>query len=100
MSTVSNTSPLLNLAIIGELEQVRSQFDRVLVPSAVVEEFHLEKGRPGSTALKRAVEEGWIVTQEPSDQALIRTLRQDLDKGESEAIALAAERESRPHLDR
>ena len=90
MPTVSNTSPLLNLAIIGKLELVMRQFGRVLVPPAVEEEFRLEEGRQGSSALREAMEEGWLATEAPSDEPLIRTLRQDLDRGESEAIALAA----------
>ena len=92
MPTISNTSPLLNLAIIGELKWVRRQFGQVLVPPSVVEEFRLEEGRPGSPALKEAIEEGWILTESPSNRPLIRTLRQDLDRGESEAIALATEK--------
>ncbi|MCS3940438.1 hypothetical protein GGP84_003090 [Salinibacter ruber] len=63
----------------------------MLVPPAVVKEFHLEEGRPGSSALRQAIEGGWIVEKEPSDDPLVRTLRQDLDQGESEAIALAVE---------
>ena len=94
MPTVSNTSPLLNLAIIGRLELVRAQFGSVVVPPAVVGEFRLEEGRPGSSALRRAVEDGWIAVEEPSDDPLIRTLRQDLDRGESEAITLAVEKEA------
>lgn len=94
MPIVSNTSPLLNLAIIGELEQVQTQFEHVLVPPAVVEEFRLEKERPGSSVLRQAVEDEWLVVNEPTDEALIRTLRQDLDEGEAEAIALAVERDA------
>ena len=94
MPTVSNTSPLLNLAIIGRLELVRAQFGSVVVPPAVAGEFRLEEGRPGSSALRRAVEDGWIAVEEPSDDPLIRTLRQDLDRGESEAITLAVEKEA------
>jgi len=94
MPTVSNTSPLLNLAIIGRLDLVRVQFGRVVVPPAVAGEFRLEEGRPGSSALRRAVEDGWIAVEEPSDDPLIRTLRQDLDRGESEAITLAVEKEA------
>ena len=94
MPTVSNTSPLLNLAIIGKLELVMRQFGRVLVPPAVEEEFRLEEGRQGSSALREAMEEGWLATEAPSDEPLIRTLRQDLDRGESEAIALAAEKKA------
>ena len=93
MVTVSNTSPLLNLAIIGRLEIVRAQFERVFIPPAVMEECCLEEGRPGSSALRQAAEE-WIIVVSPSDEALVRTLRQDLDQGESEAIALAVEKEA------
>ena len=35
-----------------------------------------------------------VVEKEPSDAPLIRTLRQDLDLGESEAITLAVEKEA------
>jgi predicted nucleic acid-binding protein len=94
MPTVSNTSPLLNLAIIGRLELARAQFGSVVVPPAVAGEFRLEEGRPGSSALRRAVEDGWIAVEEPSDDPLIRTLRKDLDRGESEAITLAVEKEA------
>ena len=94
MPTVSDTSPLLNLAIIGRLELARAQFGSVVVPPAVAGEFRLEEGRPGSSALRRAVEDGWIAVEEPSDDPLIRTLRQDLDRGESEAITLAVEKEA------
>jgi hypothetical protein len=69
MPIVSNTSPLLNLAIIGELELVREQFTRVFVPQAVVEEFRLGKHRPGSEALRQAVESKWLVVEDPSDKA-------------------------------
>lgn len=58
MPTVSNTSPLLNLAIIGELELVRAQFHFVFIPPAVVDEFQLETGRPGTLALARALDDG------------------------------------------
>ena len=81
MPVVSNTSPLLNLAIIGELELVCEQFTRVFVPPAVVEEFRLDEGRSGSEALQQAVESEWLVVEDPSEEALVRTLRQDLDRG-------------------
>jgi len=57
MATVSNTSPLLNLAILGELELIRAQFDSVFVPPAVVDEFQFETERPETTAFIRVREE-------------------------------------------
>lgn len=94
VATVSNTSPLLNLAIIDRLVLAKSQFGRVLVPPSVVEEFRLEEGRPGSSALREALGEGWITETNVSDNMLARTLRHDLDRGEAEAIALAVEKEA------
>lgn len=91
MPVVSNTSPLLNLSIIGHLDLVRAQFDRVLIPPAVLDELHVDASRPGAETLKTAVEQGWIAVQDVTDAALIRTLRRDLDQGEAEAIALAVE---------
>lgn len=91
MPTVSNTSPLLNLAVIGELPLIRMQFSTVLVPPVVVEEFRLDTERPGTGVLSRALDDGWIDVTEPDDAPLVRTLRQDIDRGEAEAIALATE---------
>jgi len=109
MTVVSNTSPLLNLSIIGRLDLVRSQFGHVLIPDAVRDELEMNSGRPGSATLRAAVSEGWIRVQNvaTATRAHVRTLRQSLDQGESEAIALAAatdasllllnEREGRKH---
>ena len=36
MPVVSNTSPILNLAIIGKLELLRTQCKEVLIPPAVL----------------------------------------------------------------
>ena len=94
MAVVSNTSPLLNLSIIGRLDRVRAQHSRVLIPPAVLEELRLDEERPGSKALTSAFEDGWIVERQVQDDALVRTLRRDLDRGESEAIALAVEVEA------
>lgn len=91
MPVVSNTSPLLNLSIIGHLDLIRAQFSRVLIPPAVRDELQIHSSRPGADALKAAIDAAWIVVREPSDAALIRTLRRDLDQGEAEAIALAVE---------
>lgn len=90
MTVVSNTSPLLNLSIIGRLDLVRSQFGKVLIPEAVRDELEMDSGRPGSAKLRTAVSEGWIRVQEVAERAHVRTLRQSLDQGESEAIAMAA----------
>lgn len=89
---VSNTSPLLNLAIIGRLELLRDRFGEVLIPPAVLEELHVGEDRPGSGALHEALQAGWLrVEAVEAEQPLVVVLQADLDRGESEAIALAVE---------
>ncbi len=100
MRVVSNTSPLLNLAIIGELERVREQLEHVLIPLAVREEFRLETDRPGVAPLRQALAEGWVHVEEISNRPFVEVLRRELDAGEAEALVLAVEqRASRVLLD-
>jgi hypothetical protein len=91
MPVVSDTSPLLNLAIIGQLHLLRQQFGEILIPPAVEAELRLGSTRPGSRVLTEAVADGWIHTVELANTALAATLRHDLDAGEAEAIALCAQ---------
>lgn len=91
MLVVSNTSPILNLAIINQLFLLQQQFGKVLIPKAVVEELKISENRPGSAIIQDAIASGWIEVQEAHDQSLTRLLKQTLDQGESEAISLALE---------
>lgn len=91
MPVVSNTSPLLNLAIIGQLPLIARQFGIVLIPDAVAAELQLNSTRPGAVALKQAVADGWLQIARVSNPHLAQVLQLDLDRGESEAIALALE---------
>jgi predicted nucleic acid-binding protein len=89
MFTVSNTSPLLNLAIINHLHLVKKQLQTVLIPNAVFTELRVDENLPGSAALKAALDQGWLIVQPVKNKAIVQLLRRDLDQGESEAIALA-----------
>ncbi|MUG93388.1 DUF3368 domain-containing protein [Scytonema sp. UIC 10036] len=91
MPVVSNTSPILNLAIVGQLELLRRQFGEILIPNAVLEELKVNEERLGSQAIREAISSGWIQTQEVSNEPLAQLLKQTLDRGEAEAIALAIE---------
>jgi len=91
MLTVSNTSPLLNLAIINHLHLGEKQLQTVLIPNAVFTELRVDKNLPGSAALKAALDQGWLTVQPVKNQAIVQLLRRDLDQGESEAIALGIE---------
>ncbi|MBN4001493.1 MAG: DUF3368 domain-containing protein [Nostoc sp. LPT] len=91
MPVVSNTSPILNLAIIDRLILLHQQFDEILIPIAVLNELKISEQRPGSQAIREAISAGWIQSREVTNEPLVQLLKQTLDKGESEAIALAVE---------
>jgi predicted nucleic acid-binding protein len=58
MVVVSNTSPLLNLAIIERLELLRGQFETIIIPGAVFNELKVDGERPGSRSLRAAITAG------------------------------------------
>jgi uncharacterized protein len=91
MPVISNTSPLLNLAIIDHLFLLPQQFGQIFIPSAVLVELKINENLPGSSDLKTAIDDGWLVIQPVENLALVSLLRRDLHQGESEAIALAIE---------
>jgi uncharacterized protein len=89
MPVVSNTSPILNLAIIGQLSLLHRQFGNILIPLAVHEELKVEMDLPGSQIIRQALEAGWIQIKEVRDKPFAKVLQHNLDQGEAEAIALA-----------
>jgi predicted nucleic acid-binding protein len=91
MLVVSNTSPIMNLAIIGELSLLRDQFGEILIPGAVLEELRVEEDLPGSKNVRDALKAGWIRIETVNLYPLVRAMQRDLDKGEAEAIALAVQ---------
>jgi predicted nucleic acid-binding protein len=91
MQVVCNTSPILNLAIIGRLDLLKEQFGVINVPEAVKDELRVQEDRPGSKVIRKALDDGWIVVVAASNTGMTEVLRTELDGGESEAIALAFE---------
>jgi uncharacterized protein len=91
MPVISNTSPLLNLAIIDHLFLLPQQFGQIYIPAAALAELKVNENLPGSSVLKTAIDDGWLVTQPVKKSVLVSLLRRDLHQGESEAIALAIE---------
>lgn len=98
MPAVSNTSPLFNLAAIGQLNLLREQFGEVIVPNAVLDELQPIRDREEWEAIREALEEGWILAREVHNRETVRILTLDLDQGEAEAIALALELDQKPTL--
>ena len=60
MPVVSNTSPVLNLALIDRLGLLCDRFGEIWVPPAVLKELRLEEDLAGSRAVLAAREAGWI----------------------------------------
>ena len=89
MPVVSNTSPVLNLAIIGQLSLLQQQFGEIWLPPAVISELRIDEDLPGVQAVREALAVGWMHIQAVEDVGLVEILRRDLDGGEAEAIALA-----------
>jgi predicted nucleic acid-binding protein len=90
MLVVSNTSPLSNLAIIGQLELVREQLGSVIIPPAVRAELSRNPSPAALVALEAAIRDGWISVKTLSGN-LPAELAASLHLGEAEALALAIE---------
>lgn len=83
---VGDSSPLIALAIVGQLEVLPRLYQRVIVPRAVWEEV-TEKGAglPGAIEVSRL---NWLDIQTPEPE-LLQPLAILVDRGEAQAIALA-----------
>ena len=89
MRIVSNASPLINLARIGKLDLLRELYGELIIPEGVWHEVVVEgAGQPGSDEVNTS---HWIKRQAVTNRQLQQALRQELDAGEAEAIALAVE---------
>lgn len=86
---VSNTSPLTNLAAIGQFDLLRSLYGQVRIAGAVWQELNAQ-GRPWPGCAEVAAAD-WIERRAVQNRPLVMALRERLDAGEAESIALAVE---------
>jgi uncharacterized protein len=91
MRAVSNTSPLSNLASIGRLSLLKPQFSEIWIPPAVLLELEAHPDPVALAAIQEALRDGWIEPHPLPASHLLNILLLHLDRGEAEAIALAAE---------
>lgn len=89
MIVVSNSSPIINLAHVGQLDLLREMYGRLVIPGAVFDEI-IVRGR-GKTGVDEVLAAEWIRTEFLTDRSLYRTLIAQLDPGEAETIALGRE---------
>jgi len=91
MGVVSDSSPLILLSAIGELNLLQSLYSIINVPDAVYEEITAAgAGLPGAQEISDA---GWIHRHKVRNKRAVTKLMKatGLDRGESEAIILAQE---------
>lgn len=84
---VADTSPLLNVALIGRLDLLREQFDGVTAPEQVWDE--LAAGDDGLDDLRALRDEGFLELVPVEESSLFVELRRELDRGEAAALAYA-----------
>lgn len=85
MIVVSDSSPLITLASVGELELLRKLFGEVLIPEQVWDEV-VQADRAGADDVIGAE---WMRRVSAPDDSFLLVLRSELDPGEAEAIAVA-----------
>ncbi len=87
MTVVSNTSPLLNLALIGRLALIEAQFDEVVIPLTVWHE--IQAGAAGVDQIESLRDRGGLRIVSPESTELLTELQRELDAGEAAALAYA-----------
>lgn len=84
MIVVSDTSPILSLALIGRLELLRDLYGTIMIPQAVRSEIAVEQSGAPEVA-----QTDWIITRPIDPNIVLKLLLREVDRGEAEAIALA-----------
>jgi hypothetical protein len=89
---VSDTSPITNLAAIGQLDLLRQLYSRVIIPEAVYNQMvDINKIVPGAVEVKTL---SWIQTQTVINSLQVTEIQennQSIHLGEAEAIILSLE---------
>jgi len=95
MVVLSNSTPLIYLTKMGELNLLRDLFAEVIVADKVFEEVVVQgAGKPGSEEVQKA---DWIKRKSVVNKAEVQKLKEEelLDAGEAETLTLARELKSR-----
>lgn len=92
---VSNTSPIIYLSAIGQIDLVRHLYGTIAIPQAVYDELTVDPSAPGAAEAQQL---DWIVVMPVQDQQYVQYLQTTydaMDIGEAEAITLAFEQAAR-----
>lgn len=83
---IVNSTPIIGLADIGQLDLLRQVYDHIIIPQAVYDEII-------TPSVKHQVDEnsGWIIIKKIQDDSQKRMYRAKLHAGEVEVMILAQE---------
>jgi predicted nucleic acid-binding protein len=86
---VSNSSPIMNLAVVGQVHLLERLYGKVYIPEAVWQELSaIGTGQPWAAVMPTL---SWLEIRSGSNRSLVDLLLLELDRGEAEAISLAME---------
>lgn len=88
MIVISNTTPLIGLAVIGRFDLLRQLFGKIYIPEAVYQEAVLF-GREQGGARREVSTAEWIEIVEVKERLAVEVLLDEMDTGEAETIVLA-----------
>lgn len=83
---ISDTSPLTNLIQIGKLEIIKLVFQHVIIPPVV--DVEIRALANFGIDLTEYLNAKWIEVVVPSDEHLLKQMKEDMDEGEAEAIVI------------
>lgn len=94
MIVISDTTPIISLMKVGQLELLQKLFHDVYIPTAVYRELTENEIYPDEIRIVQECE--YILVEEVKNEKSVTILRNftGLDAGESEAIILADEKQS------
>lgn len=92
MIVVSDTSPIIGLAAVGQLDLLRKLYGTVLLPTAVMKE--LTATDPPAPGFREVQDADWFRVLQVGEPTLTTALELELDRGEAEAIALSVEHDA------
>lgn len=90
MNIVTNTTPLIGLAMLGRFELLQQLFGEIYIAQAVYDEA-VVGGREIGGAKYEILSASWIHTIKVKDRLAVEVLLDEMDLGESETIVLAHE---------
>tara|TARA_Y100000310_G_C20700181_1_gene828991 strand:+ start:3926 stop:4390 length:465 start_codon:yes stop_codon:yes gene_type:complete len=90
---ISNATPLICLVKINQINLLRKCFKKITIPEDVKEEVLVE-GKEGYESIRKIIEDGWIVVENPENNIDLK-----IGKEENAAINLAREKKDIVILD-